>query len=100
MTVSPSLFAIVIAASWSAEVAPPGSRRVLGHTVRDLLLRFPNVVLWVNGHTHINEVTAHARGPDAAVAGGFFEITTASLIDWPQQGPRTAVEQQFVVHEP
>jgi metallophosphoesterase (TIGR03767 family) len=67
-------------------LAPPGSGRVLGHTVRDLLLRFPNVVLWVNGHTHINGVTAHARHPDAAVAGGFFEVTTASLIDWPQQG--------------
>ncbi len=30
-------------------------------------------------------MTAHARAPDAAVAGGFFELTTASLIDWPQQ---------------
>lgn len=66
-------------------LAPPGSRRVLGHTVRDLLLRFPNVVLWVNGHTHVNGVTAYARAPDAAVAGGFFQVTTASLIDWPQQ---------------
>jgi metallophosphoesterase (TIGR03767 family) len=67
-------------------LAPPGSQRVLGHTVRDLLLRCPNAVLWVNGHTHINGVTAHARHPDAAVAGGFFEVTTASLIDWPEQG--------------
>jgi metallophosphoesterase (TIGR03767 family) len=66
-------------------LAPPGARRVLGHAVRDLLLRYPNVVLWVNGHTHINGVTAHARTPDAAVAGGFFEVATASLIDWPQQ---------------
>jgi hypothetical protein len=66
-------------------LAPPGARRVLGHTVRDLLLRFPNVVLWVNGHTHVNGVTAHARHPDAPVSGGFFEVTTASLIDWPQQ---------------
>ncbi len=67
-------------------LAPPGSGRVLGDTVRDLLLRFPNAVLWVNGHTHTNLVTAHARHPDTAVAGGFFEVTTASLIDWPQQG--------------
>jgi metallophosphoesterase (TIGR03767 family) len=66
-------------------LAPPGSRRILGHTVRDLLLRYPNVVLWVNGHTHVNHVTAHARAPDAAVAGGFYEVSTASLIDWPQQ---------------
>jgi len=66
-------------------LAPPGSRRVLGHTVRDLLLRFPNVVLWVNGHTHINGIAPYARAPDAAVPGGFFQVTTASLIDWPQQ---------------
>jgi metallophosphoesterase (TIGR03767 family) len=66
-------------------LAPPESRRVLGHTVRDLLLRYPNVVLWVNGHTHINGIVAHARAGDAPVPGGFFEVTTASLIDWPQQ---------------
>jgi metallophosphoesterase (TIGR03767 family) len=66
-------------------LAPPGSRRVLGHTVLELVLRFPNVVLWVNGHTHVNGVSAYARALDSAVAGGFFEITTASLIDWPQQ---------------
>jgi metallophosphoesterase (TIGR03767 family) len=66
-------------------LAPPGTRRVLGHTVLELLLRFPNVVLWVNGHTHINGITAYARAPDAAVPGGFYEVTTASLIDWPQQ---------------
>ena len=62
-----------------------GDDRVLGHTVRDLLLRFPNAILWVNGHTHINGVTAHTRPPGAAVPGGFYEIATASLIDWPQQ---------------
>jgi metallophosphoesterase (TIGR03767 family) len=66
-------------------LAPPVTRRVLGHTVLELLLRFPNVVLWVNGHTHINGITGYARARDAAVAGGFFEVTTASLIDWPQQ---------------
>jgi len=48
-------------------------------------LRFPNVVLWVNGHTHVNGITGYARSSDAAVPGGFFEVTTASLIDWPQQ---------------
>jgi metallophosphoesterase (TIGR03767 family) len=66
-------------------LAPPQSLRVLGHTARDLVLRFPNVVLWVNGHTHINAVTPHARTPGAAIGGGFFELTTASHIDWPQQ---------------
>ncbi len=49
--------------------------------MRDLLLRFPNVVLWVNGHTHRNTVIPH-RAP---TGGGFWEVNTAAHIDWPQQ---------------
>jgi hypothetical protein len=60
-------------------VGEPG--RVDGAGVRDLLLRFPNVVLWVNGHTHRNTVTPH-RAPGG---GGFWEVNTAAHIDWPQQ---------------
>ena len=46
-----------------------------------MLLEFPNLVAWVNGHTHINTITAHPR----AGSGGFWEITTASCVDYPQQ---------------
>ncbi|HCB06332.1 MAG TPA: TIGR03767 family metallophosphoesterase, partial [Nocardioides bacterium] len=62
-----------------------GTGRVLGPQVRDLLLRFPNVVLWVNGHTHRNQVIAHKRKKSAKAPGGFWEVNTASHIDWPQQ---------------
>jgi metallophosphoesterase (TIGR03767 family) len=62
-----------------------GVGRILGPAVRELLLRFPNVVLWVNGHTHVNGVTPHARPAGAAVGGGFWEVNTASHVDWPQQ---------------
>jgi metallophosphoesterase (TIGR03767 family) len=55
--------------------------RVLGSEVVSYLLTKPQVVAWVNGHTHRNEILAHA-GP----AGGFWEINTASHIDFPQQG--------------
>jgi metallophosphoesterase (TIGR03767 family) len=55
--------------------------RIAGTGVRDLLLRFPNAVLWVNGHTHRNTVIGH-RAP---TAGGFWEVNTAAHIDWPQQ---------------
>jgi metallophosphoesterase (TIGR03767 family) len=58
--------------------APP---RIGGAGVRDLLLRFPNVILWVNGHTHRNTVIGH-RAP---AGGGFWEVNTAAHIDWPQQ---------------
>lgn len=46
----------------------------------DLLLRYPVVVGWLNGHTHLNQILAHTRA-----GGGFWEITTASCIDFPQQ---------------
>lgn len=47
-----------------------------------LISRFPNVVAWLNGHTHKHQVTPHESEFDL---GGFWEITTASLIDYPQQ---------------
>ena len=59
--------------------------RALGPEVRALLLRFPNVIAWVNGHTHQNQVTGWARPAGSAFAGGFWEVNTASHIDWPQQ---------------
>ena len=68
--------------NWLSE---PGEHRVLGHAVRDLLLRFPNVVLWVNGHTHVNGVLPHRRHPESPIPGGFWELNTASHVDWPQQ---------------
>ncbi len=46
-----------------------------------MLQEFPNMVAWINGHTHINTITAHAK-PEG---GGFWEITTASCVDYPQQ---------------
>lgn len=49
----------------------------------DLLLEYPVVVAWLNGHTHLNQILPH-RAKDAA-GGGFWEITTASCIDFPQQ---------------
>ena len=59
------------------EVTP----RVLGGPVVEALLAAPNVIAWVNGHTHRNQIWARPR----AGGGGFWEINTASHIDWPQQ---------------
>lgn len=56
--------------------------RVLGPAVVDILLGHPQVVAWVNGHTHRNEITAHQR---ADGSGGFYEINSASHVDFPQQ---------------
>ncbi len=56
--------------------------RVLGDEVVGYLLTQPRVIAWVNGHTHVNSIKAHKN---AAGTGGFWEINTASHIDYPQQ---------------
>ena len=47
-----------------------------------MLVRFGNVVLWLNGHTHYNRITSRqgTRGER-----GFWEVTTGSIVDWPCQ---------------
>jgi len=51
------------------------------------LHRYPNVVLWINGHTHTNGVRARVSPHPATDGGrrGFWEITTCSIVDWPCQ---------------
>lgn len=61
-------------------VAP--GRRVLGTELVDLLLRRPQVIAWLNGHAHRNQIQPW-RTPGRR--GGFWEITTASHLEWPQQ---------------
>ncbi len=48
----------------------------------ELLHRFGNVVLWLNGHIHANRVTPR---PDPRGGKGFWEVTTSSMVDWPCQ---------------
>ncbi|MDQ3693590.1 MAG: TIGR03767 family metallophosphoesterase [Chloroflexota bacterium] len=48
-----------------------------------LVKRFPNIILWVNGHTHTNRVWAHADS--SGRTGGFWEVNTAAHIDYPQE---------------
>lgn len=55
--------------------------RILGDAVVDLLLEYPHVIGWIAGHVHFNAAISH-DGPHHQ----FWEITTSSLIDWPQQG--------------
>ena len=63
------------------DYAPVGSgRRVLGAEVVELLLRHRHVIAWMAGHIHHHAALWH--GDDAR---GFWEFTTASIIDWPQQ---------------
>lgn len=59
----------------------PGEQQYLGDDLVAVLKRYPNVIAWVNGHTHRNEMIAH-RGSTARHS--FWEINTASHIDFPQ----------------
>ena len=50
-------------------------------TLRCLFLRHRNLIASINGHQHYNQVTPFRRRG----GGGFWEVTTASHIDWPQE---------------
>ncbi len=63
------------------ERGPDGSG---GAALIAVLRRFPNVILWLNGHTHTNKVRPHPNREGISV--GFWEMTTSSLVDWPCQG--------------
>ncbi len=86
---------LVTAATLTAlqrELAAAGNRYILvavhqpldqtagGDAIFDLLDADPRVVAVLAGHTHRNAVV-----PRRTQAGGYWLITTASIIDWPQQ---------------
>ncbi|MYS22205.1 metallophosphoesterase, PPA1498 family, partial [Streptomyces sp. DvalAA-14] len=58
----------------------PEEQRHDGEEVIELLSRFPNVVAWINGHSHISRITPHAH---ATASRSFWEVNTASHVDYP-----------------
>lgn len=62
--------------------ALPDDRRILGDEFEAFLHRFPNVVCWINGHSHMNRVWA--RPDPSGRTGGFWEINTAAHVDYPE----------------
>lgn len=54
-------------------------------TLLPILHNYPNLILWMSGHRHVNVVTPQpapaGKGPEFA----FWEVETASLRDFPQQ---------------
>ncbi|MBO0517382.1 TIGR03767 family metallophosphoesterase, partial [Streptomyces beijiangensis] len=55
--------------------AHPDDARHDGAELVALLKQHPKVIAWINGHSHRNKIRPH---------GTFWEITTASHIDYPQ----------------
>ncbi|WP_457256437.1 metallophosphoesterase [Pedococcus sp. P5_B7] len=65
-------------------VTSPDPNRLTGAQVVDILCMHLSVVLWATGHAHAASVERHLR-PDQR---GFWEVTGASIIDWPCQFSR------------
>lgn len=57
--------------------------RLLAEAFTEVAHRHPCVVAWLVGHRHLHRVVAHP--PRLRGHAGFWEITTASVIDWPSQ---------------
>ncbi len=57
--------------------------RLLTAALLEVLHRHQSLVAWLVGHRHVHRVTPHPRRDGAN--SGFWEITTASIIDWPAQ---------------
>jgi metallophosphoesterase (TIGR03767 family) len=63
------------------DVDPRSSTPIhLGDDLVDLLHRYPNVIAWVAGHSHVNDIQ-----PYKDKRSGFWMIRTAAEADWPQQ---------------
>jgi metallophosphoesterase (TIGR03768 family) len=60
-----------------------------GYTSEADLIRqlkaFPNLILWVSGHRHLNTVTAFKSDDASHPENGFWEVETKSLREFPQQ---------------
>jgi len=46
---------------------------------------FPNLILWIAGHRHVNQVTPMPSADPAHPENGFWEVESTSLRDFPQQ---------------
>jgi len=71
--------AVSIFMNWSSSAAVTEANLIAKlHT-------YPNLILWISGHRHINTVTPLKSPDDTRPELGFWEVETASLRDFPQQ---------------
>ena len=64
--------------------APPYSV-VTDATLLAKLHNYPNLILWIAGHRHINVITPQRAPQGKGPEFGFWEVETSSLRDFPQQ---------------
>lgn len=49
------------------------------------LKEYPNLIMWISGHRHLNTVTAFKSDDPMHPENGFWEVETKSLREFPQQ---------------
>ncbi len=67
----------------NGEIGLPVSDAVSSDDLKNLIVGFPNMFLWMVGHQHVVRVRP-ITGPDAAHPG-FWEVQSGSIADWPSQ---------------
>jgi hypothetical protein len=67
----------------NGEFGLPVSDAVSSDDLKNLIVQFPNMFLWLVGHQHVVRIRPIA-GPDAA-RPGFWEVQSGSIADWPSQ---------------
>lgn len=69
--------------TWINPFSPEGEpRRVLFDEFMQMLDKHPNVIAWIAGHVHYHWADYLKRSDGSQI----LHITTASQVDWPQQG--------------
>ena len=83
---------MVIAAHIPIGVCPPGALDgwwAKAYISEDQLFatlhKYPNLLLWLAGHRHVNAITAFPSPDPNHPELGFWQVETASLRDFPQQ---------------
>jgi hypothetical protein len=68
---------------------PTATSVVYDATLLTFLQGYPNLIMWISGHRHMNTVTPQPYDPTAVPAqspvNSFWEVETSSLRDFPQQ---------------
>ena len=49
------------------------------------LHNYPNLILWIAGHRHLNTITPQPSPDSSHPENGFWEVETASIRDFPQE---------------
>jgi len=84
---------MIISAHIPIGVNPPGAmggwNPIAPMTEAQLIAKlhtYPNLLLWISGHRHVNQITPfNSTDPVNYPEGGFWEVETSSLRDLPQE---------------